>query len=92
MSVEVVAEQEGRVVVGGREEPWRPVVQEVALVDRLEAQRVAPVGQRRKDWLLVALPGRAQGVFPERALACRLFRDRLPEIGRYSQAASSFVQ
>jgi hypothetical protein len=92
MRVEIVAEQERRVVVGGREEPRRPVVQEVALVDRLQAQRVALVGERREDRLLLALPGRAQGVFPEGTLACRLSRDRLPEIGRYNQVASSFVQ
>jgi hypothetical protein len=44
--VEVVAEQERRVVVGRREEPRRAVVQQVALVDRLEAEAVALLGQR----------------------------------------------
>jgi hypothetical protein len=90
--VEVVAEQERGVVVGGREEPRRPVVQEVALVDRLEAERVSLLRERRKDRLVLALGLRAQRVLPEGALACRLPCDRLPEPRGYNQVASSFVQ
>jgi hypothetical protein len=39
--VEVVAEQDRGVAVGGREEPWTAVVEKVALVDRLEPDREA---------------------------------------------------
>jgi hypothetical protein len=90
--VEVVPEQERGVGVGRGEQPWRAVVQEVALVDRLQAERVPVLGQRREDGLLLALGLGAQGVAPERALACRLRRDRLPEARGYNQVASSFVQ
>jgi len=90
--IEVVAEQQRRVVVGGREQSRPAVVEEVALVDRLEAQRVALVGERREDRLLLAVVRGAQGVFPEDAFACRLPCDRLPEARGYNQVASSFVQ
>ena len=92
MRVEVVAEQQRRVVVGGREQPRRPVVEQVALVDRLQAEGVALLGERREDRLLLAFAGRAQCVLPEGAFACRLPSDRLPEARRYNQVASSFVQ
>jgi hypothetical protein len=67
-------------------------VEEVALVDRLQPERVPLLAERREDRLGLALAGGAQGVSPERALGRRLLRDRLPEIDRYSQPASSFVQ
>jgi hypothetical protein len=44
--IEVVAEQERGVVVCRREEPRRAVVQEVTLVDRLEAEGVPLLGER----------------------------------------------
>ena len=47
--VEVVAEQERDVGVGRREEPRPAVVHEVALVDRLEPDRVPRLGERRED-------------------------------------------
>jgi hypothetical protein len=90
--VEVVAQQQGRVGVGGGEEPRPAVVQEVALVDRLEPQRVALLAERREDRLELALAGRAQRPLPEPALASCLARDRLPEVEGYNQRASSFVQ
>ena len=53
--VEVVAEQERRVVVRRCEQPRAAVVDEVALVDRLEPQRVARLAERREDGAAVAL-------------------------------------
>jgi hypothetical protein len=88
--VQVVAEQQRRVGIGRLEQPRPPVVEQVALVDRLEAEPVPFLGQRREDRLP---PGsRAQGLLPEAALLRRLARDCLPKIRRYSQPASSFVQ
>ena len=49
MRVEVVAEQQRRVVVGRREQARPAVVDEVALVDRLEPERVARLAERRED-------------------------------------------
>jgi hypothetical protein len=90
--VKVVTEQQRRVFVGRREQAWRAVVQQVTLVDRLQTERVPLVGERREDRLRLALPLVTQRLLPEGALACRLPGDRPPEIGRYSQPASSFVQ
>jgi hypothetical protein len=88
--VEVVAEQQGRVVVTRREEPRAPVVEQVALVDRLEPERVALLAQRREDRLPLRLDG--QRLVPEPALLRGLLDDRVPEVERYSQPASSLVQ
>jgi hypothetical protein len=88
--VEVVAEQERRVRVGRREQTRPAVVEQVALVDRLEPERVALFGERGEDGL--ALGVRAQRLLPEPALEAGLGGDRPPEIQRYSQPASSFVQ
>jgi hypothetical protein len=55
VGVEVVAEQQRRVVVGRREEPRPAVVDEVALVDRLETERVASLPERREDGAAIAL-------------------------------------
>jgi hypothetical protein len=90
--VEVVAEEERRVVVGRREEPRAAVVEQVPLVDRLQAERVELLGERREDRLVLPFVLRAEGVAPEPALGRRLLRDRPPEVGGYNQAASSFVQ
>jgi hypothetical protein len=90
--VEVVAEQKRAVVVGRSEQARRSVVEEVALVDRLEAERVALLRERGEDRLRLALGRGAQGISPEGALACRLPCDRLPEVLGYNQAPSSFVQ
>ena len=44
--VEIVAEEEDRVVVARREEPGPAVVDEVSLVDRLDREREPILGQR----------------------------------------------
>jgi hypothetical protein len=90
--VEVVAEQQRGVVVLRREEARPAVVEQVPLVDRLEPERVELLGERREDRLALALVVGPERVAPEPALGRRLRRDRLPEIGGYNQAASSFVQ
>jgi hypothetical protein len=90
--VEVVAEQERSVGVVGVEQPRAPVVEQVALVDRLEPERVALLAERREDRAVLPLFRRAQGLGPELALARGLVRDRLPDVEGYSQRARSFVQ
>jgi hypothetical protein len=90
--IEIVAEQEGGVGVGWVEEPWPAVVEEVALVDRFQPERVALLAELREDRLQLALAGRAQRFLPEPALAPRLARDRLPDVKGYNQCARSFVQ
>ena len=90
--VEVVAEQQSGVVVAGGEQPRAPIVQQVALVDRLQPQCVALSGQRGEDRLALPFLLRPKSLGPEPALTRRLLRDRLPEIDGYSQPASSFVQ
>jgi hypothetical protein len=67
-------------------------VEQVALVDRLEPERIPLLAEPGEDRLELTLAGRAQGLLPEPALAPRLLRDRLPEVDRYSQRARSFVQ
>jgi hypothetical protein len=90
--VEVVAEQQRRVVILGREETRPAVVEEVALVDRLEPEGVELLGERGEDRLALPLVLRPECVAPEPALGRRLLRDRLPQVDGYSQPASSFVQ
>jgi hypothetical protein len=90
--VEVVAEQERGVVVGRREQARAAVVEQVALVDRLQPERVPLLGQGREDRLGLALAVRPKRLRPELALGGRLLRDRPPDIQGYSQPASSFVQ
>jgi len=92
MRVQVVTEEERRVGVSRREQPRRPVVEQVALVDRLEAEGVALLGERGEDCVVLALEAGPERLRPERALVARLGRDRVPDAGRYSQPASSFVQ
>jgi hypothetical protein len=90
--VEVVAEQQGRVCVTRVEQPRPAVVEQVALVDRLETKRVPLLGERREDRILFALSVGAQRVRPERALRRRCLRNRRPDVSRYNQPANSFVQ
>jgi hypothetical protein len=90
--VEVVAQQERRVVVGRREQARAAVVEQVALVDRLQPERVPLLGQRREDRLGLALAVGPKRLRPELALGGRLLRDRPPEVEGYNQVASSFVQ
>ena len=90
--IEVVAEEQRGVFVGRREETRAAVVQQVSLVDRLEPECVPLVGQRGEDRLALPFLLGPKRLGPEPALTRRLPRDRLPEVGRYNQAASSFVQ
>jgi hypothetical protein len=46
VGVEVVAEEDARVAVGGTEQPRPAVVEQVALVDRFDAEREALLGER----------------------------------------------
>ena len=55
----------------GREQARRAVVDEVALVDRLEPEREPLVAERREDGLELALGLRPQRVAPERRLSPR---------------------
>src|SRR6266852_3649285 len=48
-------------------------MEEVALVDRLQAER-------REDRLVLALPGGTERLGPERALRARLLGERVPEV------------
>jgi hypothetical protein len=88
--VQVIAEQEHRVGVGRLEQARATVVQQVALVDRLEAECVPLLGERREDRLSLGLT--AKRLTPEPALLRGLRDDRVPDGSRYSQPASSFVQ
>ena len=84
--VEVVAEQERRVPVGRREQPRAAVVEQVALVDRLQPDRVPRSSrERREDRLVLALGRRPQRLGPERALGRRLVGDHVPDVNRRSR-------
>ena len=81
LRVEVVAEQEDRVAVAGREEPRPPVVDEVPLVDRLDARsRSAPSASGEKTGSRSRAPRGPQRIAPERALALGVERDLLPQV------------
>jgi hypothetical protein len=90
--VEVVAEEERGVVVGRGEQPRAAVVEQIALVDRLQAEPVGLFGERGEDRVELSLELGKERLCPEAALPGRLVGDRLPQIGRYNQVASSFVQ
>ena len=68
MGVEVVAEQQRFLRRGRREQPRPAVVQQVALVDRLHAERTPLVAERREDGLEPSLLLGSQRSRPERAL------------------------
>src|SRR5918994_4759033 len=90
VSVEVVAEEDARVAVGWGEQACAPVMEKIALVDRLDAEREALVRKRREDRQLLTLCFRSERRTPDRALPLRLAGDGLPEGRRVqSQAASS---
>jgi hypothetical protein len=76
--------------IGDADEPVS--VEVVALVDRLQPERVALLTERREDRIELALLLRPQRGLPQPALTRGLEGDRLPEARRYSQRASSFVQ
>ncbi len=75
--VEVVAEQERNVSLRRREEARPSVVDEIALVDRLEPEREALRRKRPEDALALRLG--AQLLAPERALGRRLGGERVEE-------------
>src|SRR5688572_25839172 len=77
--VEVVAEQNRRGGIGRREEAWTPVVEEVALVDRLEPEGEGDRREGREDRLLFPLGHRSERSGPERALALGLAGDHIPD-------------
>jgi hypothetical protein len=76
--VEVVAEQQCKLVVRRVEETGPPVMAEVTLVDRLDAECEAFVAKGREDRL--ALRVRPRDVRPQRRLAAGLVDDQIPEL------------
>jgi hypothetical protein len=81
VSVEIVAEEDARVPVGRCEQASPPVVEEIALVDRLNAEREALVREGREDRKLLPFRLRPTCCTPERTLPLRLPGDRVPERG-----------
>jgi hypothetical protein len=79
--VEVVAEQNARVAVGRREQARAPVVEQVSLVNRFDAECEALIRQRREDRTLLPLGLRPKCCAPERTLPLRLPGNRLPGRG-----------
>lgn len=79
VGVEVVAEEDGRVAVCRRKQASAPVVEEIALVDRFDAEREPLVRERREDRNLLPFRLRPKCCAPERTLPLRLPGDRLPE-------------
>ena len=80
MRVEVVAEQQRQLVVLGREQSRAAVVTEVALVDRLQSDRVPLVAKKGEDRF--ALGSRSCNGGPEWALARSARRNGIPEVRR----------
>src|SRR5205823_11090382 len=66
--VEVVAEEQSGVVVGGREQPRPAVVEQVALVDRLEPEGVAVLAELGEDGVALAFVLGPEGGLPGPAL------------------------
>jgi hypothetical protein len=79
MGVEVVAEEDGDVAVGRREEAGPAVMEEITLVNGLEPDGEPFVTKRRENQRLLALSPRPEGGAPERALPLGLAGDGLPE-------------
>jgi hypothetical protein len=77
--VEVVAEEDARVAVGRGKQASAPVVKQIALVDRLDAEGEALIRERREDRKLFAFRLGAKCCAPERAFPLRLPGDGLPE-------------
>ncbi len=82
VGVQVVAEQERGVAVTRLEQPRPAVVEEVALVDRLEAELVLLPREVGEDRLALLLVGRPERRLPERALARRAGADQRPTCQR----------
>jgi hypothetical protein len=64
------------------EEARAPVVHEVALVDRLEAEPVLLAAERRKDRLELTFAVRPERLAPDLALRGGLLSDRVPDTRR----------
>jgi hypothetical protein len=79
VGVEVVAEEDARVAVCRRKQASAPVVEEIALVDRLDAEREALVREGRENRKLLPFRLRPNSCAPERTLPLRLPGDGLPE-------------
>jgi hypothetical protein len=77
--VQVVTEEDARVAIRRSEEPRLPVMQEIALVDRLGTEREPLVRERREDRQLLPLIVRTKCGGPKRALVCSLERNGLPD-------------
>jgi hypothetical protein len=78
--IEVIAEEEDRVVVAGREETRESVVDEVALVDRLDCESETRLRQWREDRRAVTSSTGPQRLAPERSFALGVEGDLLPEV------------
>jgi hypothetical protein len=65
LRVQVVAEEQDRVPVAGREQARAAVVDEVALVDRLDRECEARISERREDRRAVARAAGAERVAPQ---------------------------
>jgi hypothetical protein len=79
VSVEIVAEKDARVPVGRREQASAPVVEQITLVDGLDAEREASIRERREDRKLLSFLLRQKCGTPERTFPLRLPGDGLPE-------------
>src|SRR5437867_13335000 len=83
--IEVVPEEQRGVQVLGGEQPRAAVVQEVALVDSLDPERVPRFAERGEDRFSFLFLARAERRVPQGALLPRIGGDRLPEISRRSR-------
>jgi hypothetical protein len=79
VGVEVVAEEDARVAVCRRKQAGPPVVEKIALVDRLDAEREALVREGREDRKLLPFRLRPKCCAPERTLPLCLPGDGLPD-------------
>src|SRR5581483_1816523 len=68
VGIQVVAEQQREIGIARRKQPRLAVVREVALVDRLEAEREPRLRERREHGDELSLVAWEQRVLPQRAL------------------------
>ena len=79
VGVEIVPEEKGGVRVGGSKQAGATVVQEIALVDRLDTEREGGLAEAREDRRATLLVSGKEGLPPERALRGRFRDERLPD-------------
>lgn len=79
VSVEIVAEENAGIPVGRGKQASAPVVEQITLVNRFDAECEAPIRERREDRKLLSFRLRQKCSAPERTLPLRLPGDRLPE-------------